>query len=595
MVEQTRGAPGGRPASPWRARRGDLVVVAVAFALVVLLLGPALGPGYVLSYDLVWVPDLALRPDFLGTGTALPRAVPSDAVVAVLDEVIPGMALQKLVLAGPLIVGGVGVARLVADLGTIARVGACVVYVWNPFVVERLVLGHWTVLIAYGLAPWIWLAARRMSTGGRPPPVLWLLVPLGSLSASAGLATAVVVATAGVSRRVGSVVWLLVVLAAGNAPWWAAGLVHAGEATSDPAGAAVFALRAEGPLLAPLAALSLGGIWNSEVVPGSRETWLAWVALVVLVAVAALGWRPWWRSFDGRGRLLACWAVGCGLAVASWAATDAFGRLAGSVPGGGVVRDGTRLLGLCVLLIACLTAYAVQWVVDTVRARTDDRAQAVFVGGLVALLPVVLLPDAAWGSTGSLRAVDYPASFSAARSVVGDGAPADGTVAGGTVAGGEAGDVLLLPFTSYRAPDWNHDHKVLDPWGRYLEPDFVASDELAARGRLLRGEDPRGDEVRAALDEATASDRSTALAGLGISVVVRQLDTVGDPPEIEGRVGYADDRVEVVELADPAAREAHSGRWWLLGPAWAAYVGSIGAGVALLLLRGRARSGRRPR
>ena len=53
------------------------------WVLAVLILAPALAPGYVLSYDMVFVPDLALRSDFLGLGTSLPRAVPSDAVVAV--------------------------------------------------------------------------------------------------------------------------------------------------------------------------------------------------------------------------------------------------------------------------------------------------------------------------------------------------------------------------------------------------------------------------------------------------------------------------------------------------------------------------------
>ena len=87
-----------------------------AFLLAGLLLGPALGPGYVLTYDMVWVPDLALRDDFLGLGSALPRAVPSDAVVAVLDEVVPGMLLQKLVLVGSLVAAGAGGAALVAGL-----------------------------------------------------------------------------------------------------------------------------------------------------------------------------------------------------------------------------------------------------------------------------------------------------------------------------------------------------------------------------------------------------------------------------------------------------------------------------------------------
>src|SRR5687767_12271875 len=87
-----------------------------ALLLAGLLLGPALAPGYVLSYDMVWVPDLALRNDLLGLGSALPRAVPSDAVVAVLDELVPGMLLQKLVLLGSLVAAGAGGAALVAGM-----------------------------------------------------------------------------------------------------------------------------------------------------------------------------------------------------------------------------------------------------------------------------------------------------------------------------------------------------------------------------------------------------------------------------------------------------------------------------------------------
>src|SRR4029453_3270476 len=100
-----------RPGLARRVRR-DAPVVLWALALALLVLGPALGPGYLLVRDMVWVPDLAMRPDFLGLGSGLPRAVPSDAVIAVLDEVVPGMLLQKLVLVLALGAGGVGAARL---------------------------------------------------------------------------------------------------------------------------------------------------------------------------------------------------------------------------------------------------------------------------------------------------------------------------------------------------------------------------------------------------------------------------------------------------------------------------------------------------
>ena len=53
-----------------------VVPVLWSVLLAALALGPALGPGYVLSYDMVWVPDLALRPDVLGVGSGLPQSGP---------------------------------------------------------------------------------------------------------------------------------------------------------------------------------------------------------------------------------------------------------------------------------------------------------------------------------------------------------------------------------------------------------------------------------------------------------------------------------------------------------------------------------------
>ena len=66
--------------------------------LTVLITAPLLAPGYVVGYDMVFVPDLTLRLDLFGVTTALPRAVPSDVLVAVLDEVAGGQVLNKLVL-----------------------------------------------------------------------------------------------------------------------------------------------------------------------------------------------------------------------------------------------------------------------------------------------------------------------------------------------------------------------------------------------------------------------------------------------------------------------------------------------------------------
>src|SRR5690606_10954581 len=84
-------------AQPGRA--GRLLWLRWIVALPALGLGTTLAPGYVLCYDMVWVPALAVtRPDVWGLGSGLPRAVPSDAVVALLGVVVPQQLLQKAIL-----------------------------------------------------------------------------------------------------------------------------------------------------------------------------------------------------------------------------------------------------------------------------------------------------------------------------------------------------------------------------------------------------------------------------------------------------------------------------------------------------------------
>ncbi len=76
--------------------------------------------------------------------------------------------------------------------GSSAHWLAVTLWQWNPFVAERLGLGHWPVLLGYAALPWLVVAARRWRVEQRMPAVLPLLVVCASLSASAGLATAAV-------------------------------------------------------------------------------------------------------------------------------------------------------------------------------------------------------------------------------------------------------------------------------------------------------------------------------------------------------------------------------------------------------------------
>lgn len=555
-----------------------------ALVLALVMLGPALAPGYLLTYDMVWVPDLALRGDFLGLGTALPRAVPSDAVVAVLDELVPGMALQKLVLVGALLLGGLGAARL-AGPSTLVRLVAVSVSMWSPFVVERLWIGHWPVLLCWAVLPWLVVEGVRFRHEGRLGARLPLLLLLGSLSVNAGLMAAATLFAVGLTRR-GRVRLVAVVLAA-NAPWLVAGLLHLGSATTSGTGAAVFGLNSDS-LPAPIAALTLGGIWNADVVPGSRELLVLPLAYTLLVLAAAVaGARPLLHRLGRRTTLALAglWLAGYAVSVLSWAAPDLLGAIATHVPGGGVLRDGSRALALC----APLTAAVVAAGVGRLAAAVREVPLRVLVGVAGALVPLAVMPDAAWGISGTLRPATYPADYTAARAALEQDEP--------------PGDLLVLPFTSYRAPAWNHGHPVLDPLPRYLPDDFVVDDRLSVDDRLIAGEDPRGPDVLAALALPDPQARAAALGRIGIGTIARELDAtsgrlveLGYDADVAGSPRYTGSEVEVIALDAPvSARSAPVGWVVALVVGWGSYVSVLawaGWNVLQLVLARIRRNGR---
>ena len=163
------GRADGRPWPPplppaWWAALAGLV-------LGLLALGPALARGFVLSYDMVFVPEPPFTSALLGLTGGAARPVPSDAVVAVAAWLVPADILQKLILLAVFVLASSGAAALLAG-GWQARTGkqapllAClaagVYYTWNPYVAERLVMGQWATLLGYAGLPWV---MRLLCTG----------------------------------------------------------------------------------------------------------------------------------------------------------------------------------------------------------------------------------------------------------------------------------------------------------------------------------------------------------------------------------------------------------------------------------------------
>ncbi|MBO3744981.1 hypothetical protein J5X84_02800 [Streptosporangiaceae bacterium NEAU-GS5] len=408
---------------------------AAAPALAGLLLGViaiwrGLGWGFVLRYDMVFVPDPPIWPDRGG----LPRAIPSDVVVAVLSHVIPGELVQKLILLGIFVLAASGAAALV-DKG---RLAAAVFYAWNLYLAQRLLLGQWALLLGYAGLPWaVYATVRR-----RWLPAALLPAAIGGFQAMLVSAlTLIPVACWTSRRRVAEVTGWLTVL---SLPWLIPALLS--RVTTDPAGVDAFAARADGPFGTLGSLLGLGGIWNADVgVPDQGFAPLA--AIRLLVCLAAL-WGAVRLTREER------WARGLAVAAAAGlliALTGAFlpGLLRALItwwPGFGPLRDGQAYIAPLALL--------------------EALGFARLVGGLpgAAVVPVLLLPTLAFGAFGRIAAVSYPSDWEVVRRVV-DGDPTPGAL-------------LTLPWSAYRAYPWNSGRIMLDPSIKFFKRRVVWNDSL---------------------------------------------------------------------------------------------------------------------
>ena len=394
------------PSFPPVGQRYPWSLLAWCAGLAALILAPLARPGFLLSYDMVTVPRQELVPDALGLGSAMPRAVPLDAVVAVLTHVVPGELFYRIVLVGTLAGGALGAAMLLPRASTSVRAVAAAAYVWNAYVAERLVIGHWGLLVAYAVLPWLLRAGLAVRSGERAAlPAALVLAALASVTPTGGvLATGVLVVVAALP---GPHRWPAASAAAGcvvlQLPWLVPAVLTPASLTSDPRAVEAFAAHPDSPLGLVGSVLTLGGIWNSEVVPESRSLWTAAIVTVAWVSLA-LGGISRLRPTLGRSAALALAVLAVMGIVLSLAGAfgDGLAWAVERLPGAGLLRDGPKFLAWYSLALAPTAALGAARLAASVSRWSAGRVSATVVTGVVAVLPLAALPDLAWGVAGRL-------------------------------------------------------------------------------------------------------------------------------------------------------------------------------------------------
>ena len=547
-----------------------LAVGLVAVGLAVLVLAPLLGRGFVLAYDMVFTPRQWLLPESLGLGSALPRSVPADAVVALATAVVPGDVVQQVLLFGALVAGPLGAGLLVPTGSVGVRLVAAVTYGWSGYVAERLFIGHWPYLLAYACLPWIARAAVELRGPGLRPPVTSLPADTdnpGPREPSPAASRSLEHEPPGdtlASREAGR-----------EDPEPGSRPNHRANAGSPrngsgrrPLGRRVAALVVAS---APAVLTPSGGILAALVgiVCGGRR------GLAVTVPVAVVLNAPWWVPallHPGGGLSSSDGSAAFGARGENWGGTAVSLLGLGGIWNAEVTPDSranplvpvltlavaavavfgwrewrrrsTATTGLVVLGVAGLALGAlggtglVGWIAANVpgggllrdsqkwvawwalplalgfalgvevAARTLAKTGRLLLLG-AAVLPLAMLPDLAWGGWGRLDNVDYPPDWTAVAALLREDQ--------------RPGDVVALPLSTFRQFGWNGNRTQLDPAPRALPRTTIIDDTLYVSGKPVAGEDRRVADIRTAVAERGD------LARLGIGWVLVEHGTPGAP------------------------------------------------------------------
>jgi hypothetical protein len=500
-----------------RVKAGGAVL---GLGLGLLALGPGIQRGYLLTYDMLFVPNEPFSAALPGQGP--PRGVPSDLVVAAASRVLPADVVQKVILLGIFTLACAGVVALLEDQPVLARLAAGTFYTWNPYIAERLIIGHWPQLLGYAGLPWVFRAATRQDLATRRGAVCLAgaMVPaiIGGVAAMAITGLVLVpVAAFGRSRERAAIIGA--VLIAGSLPWLVPSLLH--SYAVDPASVAAFAARPDTPFGSVGSLLMLGGIWNADTVPKAYGGWwsVLWLALVI---AALAGFLSQARKQQGNRWAPLGTAAGLGLVIASIGIT-APGRALlrnaiGAEPGFAIFRDAQQFVAPLALAEAIGLAAAVAWCLQPGRIQTRPDPAGPLLAAIALVAPILLIPGLLWGAAGRLRPAGYPASWLTAASQI-DASPIAGTV-------------IVLPWATYRTPAWNHGEVVIDPWFHLLSRPVIWNDGTQVGSTKLAPDDPRARALESKIDGT--GPLTAALKTAGISFVVD--DAEGQYPGIRQRL-----------------------------------------------------------
>ena len=503
-----------RPGSAWRLPAWWTWGAGLLLGLVVV--GPGLSGGSLLSLDLLVTPDIPVPNGMYGLGPALSQRVPLFAVLGLGSALVGGPVTTKVLIVVFLATGFAGAARLARVLapagvrvGALGQVAAGLLWAVGPYALTRVAVGHINLLWVVAVLPWV--LPRLCRPAEHVPSTFLAALALaigGPGGGTLGVAAAVIALV--VQPRPRRVLRPVLAIAVPQLVWVlpTAVLLWAGAGVT---GATGFPTRADGIGGWP-AVLAGNGFWRADYQVGATGA-VGGVAGVVIAVLAVAGGvrivRSWgWGSWPGAATVVA--VTGLVLALASavpWVRSgyEALSELSVGAP----LRESQRFAALWLVWAAPAVVIGAASMANRVAERTPSLRRTA--GALAAAVPLLVALAVSvpgwWGLEGRLQPVEYPRGWAAVRDEIAD----------------RPGTVVALPWLEYPQLSFADGRQAFNPLPDYLGGDVISSYDplLAPEGRHQEQVDRRSVVVDELVDRARAGEPvADELAALGVRWVV---------------------------------------------------------------------------
>ncbi|MBI4286096.1 MAG: hypothetical protein HY670_09430 [Chloroflexi bacterium] len=499
-------------------------------ALALIIMDGLLLPGYVFSLDMAWRTHFHIGESLYGlkeSFTQIRSGLPFLFVETILNFTMPAWIIQKIVLFAVIYVSGISAHKL-CPAGQVGKYFAGLLYMVNPFLYARVLVGQFALLLSYAVIPLaVLLFIRFLDTPGIRRAVLLVLgtALVAVFNIQVLIMTLLVylvlfifkVASVfkkpelsslfkftllgGIGFFLLSFYWLLPALTAGTSP-------VAGISASD---VPVFAPRPVSGFNTAFSVASLHGFWREGYIYAKDIIPMWQVFFLVILFLGVYGLVTGFRSSHSKA-FATIWLVALFLATgASGPFASAFNYLFDHVPLFSGFRDSQKFVALLVLAYAYLGGMGLTQLKNSFGDLRKLRAKIAPVSlvTLALITPIVYALPLFGGFWGQLRPVDYPRDWYAVNDTLNQDK--------------EDFKVLFFPWHWYMDFKWvpNKDKRTDNPAASFFDKSVIRGENIEVPGIPTQSGDPVQHYISFLLDKRKDMDNFGELvAPLNVKYII---------------------------------------------------------------------------